>query len=68
MGQSDAYLNLFLLQPIPSPEILPGQFEAVADFNNLLAQGYMTVHTPQGGQGYLFPAARSFRGGFNFIF
>jgi hypothetical protein len=68
MSQSDPYLNLFLLQPLPSPGILPGQFEAVADFNNLLAQGYVTVHTPGGGQGYLFPAARSFRGGFNFIF
>ncbi len=67
-SQSDPYLNVFLLQPIPSPDILPGQFQAVADFNNLLAQGYLTVLAPDGTRGYLFPAARSFRGGVSFVF
>ena len=68
LSQSDPYLNLYILQPIPSPDILPGQFEAVAHFSNLLAQGYLTVRTPGGSTGTLFPAPRSFRGGFNFIF
>jgi len=58
----------FLLQPIPSPDILPGQFQAVADFNNLLAQGYLTILAPDGSRGYLFPSARSFRGGVTFVF
>jgi hypothetical protein len=68
MSRAEPYLNLFVLQPIPSPEILPGQFEAVADFSNLLAQGYLPVLTAGGGSGYLFPVARAFRGGFNFTF
>ena len=68
MSQSEPYLNLYIVQPIPAPDILPGQFEAIADFNNLLAQGYLTLHTPGGANGVLFPASRSFRGGFNFIF
>jgi Carboxypeptidase regulatory-like domain len=38
-SQSQPFLNLYVMQPIPSPEILPGQLEAVADFSNLLAQG-----------------------------
>jgi hypothetical protein len=66
--QSAPYLNIFLLQPLPSPEILPGQFEAVANFTNLLAQGYVPVQTVHGNTGYILPIARSFRGGFNFIF
>jgi len=68
LGQSDPYLHVYILQPIPSPDILPGQFEAVADFNNLLAQGYLPVRTAGGSVGTLFPAPRTFRGGFNFIF
>ena len=68
LGQADPYLNLVLLQPLPSPDILRGQFQAIADFNNLLAQGYLTVRSADGGRSFLFPAARSFRGGFNFIF
>jgi hypothetical protein len=68
MNQAEPYLSLYLVQPIPSPDILPGQFEAVADFNNLLAQGYMNLHSSTGASGILFAAPRSFRGGFNFIF
>lgn len=67
-SQSEPYLNLYVLQPIPSPEILPGDFEAVADFSNLLAQGYLAVRSPSGSSGILFAAPRSFRGGFNFVF
>lgn len=68
LSYSDPFLNLYVLQPIPSPEILPGQFEAVAEFSNLLAQGYLTLRSPGGSTGTLFPIPRSFRGGFNFVF
>ncbi|MGH9782642.1 MAG: carboxypeptidase-like regulatory domain-containing protein [Terriglobia bacterium] len=68
IGRTDPYVNVILLQPLPSPNIFPGQFQAMVDFSNLLAQGYLMVQTPDGGKSLLFPAARSFRGGFNFIF
>jgi carboxypeptidase family protein len=68
LSQNEPYLNVYILQPIPSPDILPGQFEAVADFNNLMAQGYVPVRAASGAGGTLFAAPRSFRGGFNFIF
>ena len=68
LSHSDPYLSLYILQPIPSPEILPGQLEAVADFSNLLAQGYLTLRSPSGASGTLFPTPRSFRGGLNFTF
>jgi hypothetical protein len=68
LGRTDPYMNVILLQPLPSPNILPGQFQAMVDFSNLLAQGYLMVQTPDGGKSLLFPSARSFRGGFNFIF
>jgi carboxypeptidase family protein len=67
-GRSEPYLNLALVQPLPSPEILQGQFQAIADFSNLLAQGYLPIHGPDGGMSYFFPSARSFRGGFSFVF
>ena len=68
IGRTEPYVNVVLLQPLPSPNILPGQFQAVVDISNLLAQGYLLVQTADGGKSLLFPAARSFRGGFNFIF
>jgi len=67
-GRSEPYMNVILMQPLPSPTILPGQFQAVVDFSNLLAEGYLLVQTPDGGRSFLFPAARAFRGGFNFTF
>ena len=67
MAQAYPYLNVVVLQPLPSPGILPVQIEALADFHNLLAQGYMPVQTPNG-PSYVFPAERSFRGGFTVIF
>lgn len=67
LAQAYPYLNVVVLQPLPSPGILPVQIEALADFHNLLAQGYMPVQTPSG-PSYVFPAERSFRGGFTVIF
>jgi len=68
LGRAEPYMNVVFLQPLPSPNILPGQFEAVLDIRNLLAEGYLLVQTPEGGRSLLYPAARAFRGGFNFIF
>ena len=68
LAQADPYLNVVVLQPLPSPGILPVQIEALADFHNLLAQGYLPVHSPNGLTSYVFPAERSFRGGFTVIF
>ena len=68
IGQADPYLSVYVLQPIPSPDILPGQFAAIADFSNLLAQGYIPFRGANGLTGTLYPAARIFRGGFNFTF
>jgi hypothetical protein len=41
--------------------------EALADFRNLLAQGYVPVSTPEGVV-LLVPSYRSFRGGLSFQF
>ena len=62
----DPNLNLRLRQPLPS-FFLPAKVEALADFRNLLAQGYVPVNTPEG-QLLLVPSFRSFRGGFSFQF
>ncbi len=62
----DPNFNLRLRQPLPS-FFLPGRVEALADFRNLLAQGYVPVSTPEG-QILLVPSFRSFRGGFSFQF
>ena len=67
-GRSDPYLNLAVVQPIPSPDIFPGQFRAIADFSNLLAQGYVAIRNPEGASSFFYPSARSFRGGFSFVF
>ena len=68
MGQSEPYLNVAVIQPLPSPDILPAQFQATADFSNVLAQGYLLIYGPDGSRSYFFPSARSFRGGFSFVF
>jgi Carboxypeptidase regulatory-like domain len=62
----DPNLSLAIRQPLPS---FGGSrhWEAVADFRNLLAQGYVPVNS-QGGQLVLVPVLRSFRGGVSFQF
>lgn len=64
-GQSDAFLNLFIRQPIPS---LGGHMEALIDIRNLLAQGYVPVLGQDGQTVYLVDSARSIRGGVAFNF
>jgi hypothetical protein len=62
--QMDPNLHVSIRQPLPG---FNGRWEALADFSNLLAQGYVTV----GGQDsrmMLCPNLRSFRGGVSFQF
>ncbi len=62
--QMDPNLHLSIRQPLPG---LNGRWEALADFSNLLAQGYVTVNG-QDSRTLLCPNLRSFRGGVSFQF
>jgi hypothetical protein len=62
--QMDPNLHLSFRQPLPG---LNGRWEALADFSNLLAQGYVTVNG-QDSRIMLVPILRSFRGGISFQF
>ncbi len=59
-------LNVSLRQPLPT-FLMNGKWEALADFSNLLAQGYVPVNG-RDGRMVLVPAFRSFRGGISFQF
>ncbi len=61
----DPNLSLVIRQPLPSMHT--GHLEAIADFRNLMAQGYVHV-SGEGGQIVLVPVVRSFRGGLSFQF
>lgn len=62
-GQSGAFLNLFVRQPIPTMGFLPAHMEALVDLRNLLAQGYVPVIGQDGQTVYFVQSARSVRGG-----
>jgi len=62
--QTDPNLHLSIRQPLPG---LNGRWEAMADFSNLLAQGYVPV-SGQDSRIMLVPVLRSFRGGVSFQF
>jgi len=62
----DPNLNLTVRQPIPA-FFSGSRIEAIADFRNLLAQGYVPVQTPDGTV-VLVSQFRTFRGGFSFQF
>ncbi|MGH7462083.1 MAG: hypothetical protein ACREMA_13815 [Longimicrobiales bacterium] len=64
--QLDPFLNVTVRQPMPGT-LFSVRWEALADFRNLMAQGYVPVNTGEG-QVLLIPAFRSFRGGFSFQF
>jgi hypothetical protein len=65
--QMDPTLNVTVRQPLPRVFSLPGRMEALADFRNLLAQGYVPVKTPEGTV-LLMPTYRTIRGGLSFQF
>lgn len=64
--QLEPNLSLSVRQPLPSFRT-SGRWEALADFRNLLAEGYMPVNSREG-RIVLVPAFRSFRGGVSFQF
>ena len=63
--QVSPYLNVGFRQPLP--HMLFGRWEANAECDNLLAQGYFSLNT-RDGQLLLVPAFRSFRGGVSLQF
>lgn len=67
-GQTDPFFNLFVRQPIPGTGFMSGHMEALVDFRNLLAQGYVPVVGQDGHTVYLVQSARSVRGGVSFTF
>jgi hypothetical protein len=67
-GQSGAFLNLFVRQPIPTMGFLPAHMEGMIDLRNLLAQGYVPVIGQDGQTVYFVQSARSVRGGVSISF
>jgi Carboxypeptidase regulatory-like domain len=63
--QMDPYLHLIVRQPLPKFSL--GRWEAIADCNNLLAQGYVSTSS-RDGRVVLVPAFRTFRGGLSVQF
>jgi hypothetical protein len=63
--QIDPYLHVGVRQPLP--RFGAGRWEAVADCDNLLAQGVVSLNT-RDGRTNLIPAFRSFRGGLSVQF
>jgi hypothetical protein len=61
----EPYLRLGVHQRLP--KFGPGRWEANAECDNLLAQGYVTLNT-QDGRVTLMPAFRTFRGGLSLQF
>jgi hypothetical protein len=62
----DPNLSLSIRQPLPS-FLMVGHWEALADFRNMLAQGYVSLEG-QDGRMLVMPVERSFRGGVSFQF
>jgi len=71
-GQANAgmhpYLNFQVRQPLPAIAFIPAHIEALADFRNLLEQGYVPVFGAGEDPLLLSAAYRSFRGGFSVQF
>jgi hypothetical protein len=63
--RTDPYFHLVLRQPLPKFAL--GRWEAIADCNNLLAQGYVSTNS-RDGHVILVPAFRTFRGGLSVQF
>ena len=63
--QMDPYLHIGIRQTLP--KFAPGHWQAMADCNNVLAQGYVSSSS-QDGRSVLVPAFRTFRGGLSVQF
>lgn len=62
----DPNLSLSIRQPLPSFR-RAGHWEALADFRNMLSQGYVSLESADGRM-LVMPVERSFRGGVSFQF
>ncbi len=67
-AQAEPNLNIVIRQPLPSLLAWTSRVEALADFRNLLAQGYVPIVTADGKRFLLVQNVRSFRGGFSVNF
>jgi hypothetical protein len=63
--QMDPFLHIGIRQTLP--KFGPGRWQAVADCDNILAQGYVSLSS-QDGRSMLVPAFRTFRGGLSVQF
>lgn len=63
--QMEPFLHVGVRQPLP--KFGPGHWEAIANCDNLFAQGYVSV-TSQDGHALLIPSFRTFRGGLSVQF
>jgi len=63
--QMDPYLHIGIRQTLPRFGF--GRWQAIADCDNILAQGYVTLNS-QDGRATLVPAFRTFRGGLSVQF
>ena len=63
--QMDPYLHVGIRQTLP--KFGPGHWQAIADCDNILAQGYVSLNS-QDGRTMLVPAFRTFRGGLSVQF
>jgi hypothetical protein len=63
--QMDPYLHVGIRQSLP--KFGPGRWQAIADCDNILAQGYLTLNSSDG-RTMLVPAFRTFRGGLSLQF
>jgi hypothetical protein len=63
--QTDPFLHLTVRQPLPKWAL--GRWEAIADCDNLLAQGYVSAISKDG-RVQLVPSFRTFRGGLSVQF
>jgi len=63
--QMDPYLHIGIRQTLP--KFAPGHWQAMANCDNILAQGYVSLNA-QDGRAVLVPAFRTFRGGLSVQF
>jgi hypothetical protein len=67
-GMADAYLSVFLRQPLHRSRIFPGGVDAIVNVRNLLAQGYHPFLTSDGSTLFFAQVDRSVQGGLAFYF
>jgi hypothetical protein len=67
-GMADAYLSVFLRQPLHRSRIFPGGVDAIVNVRNLLAEGYHPFLTSDGSTLFFAQVDRSVQGGLAFYF